>query len=75
MGGFLHDGHFIADFLEVFSHLQADEATAHDHRFGLFLQQLHGLRLDAVAVGHIAQGEDIGQVNARHGRHHWQVTR
>ena len=60
--------------MEVLGHFQPNEATAHNDRLDLGLQTLYSLRLDAVAVGHIAQGEDIGQVNARHGRHNGKRT-
>ena len=54
--------------MEVFGHLQSDESTAHHH--GLAHAVGVKIGLDAVGVGHIAQGEDALKGDARQGRTH-----
>ena len=60
------DGH--AGVVQVFGHLQPDEARAHHH--GTAHALLREVSLDAVGVVHIAQGEDALLADALEGRTH-----
>ena len=71
--GHLHHGHLHPCVAQVLGHLQADETSAHHH--GVLHPAVAQILLDAVGVGHVAQGENPRAVNALqrrpHGRSPW----